>query len=78
MGISKGNESLVTQTWLKEFLDYNSDTGVFVWIRKPNRRVNIGDRAGGVHSSGYRILTANGIPCAEHRLVCLSYYCVLF
>jgi hypothetical protein len=38
---------------LKEFLDYNPDTGILIWKKKPDRRVKIGEAVGRDNGSGY-------------------------
>jgi len=38
---------------LKEYLDYNPDTGILIWKKKPNRRVKIGEAVGRDNGKGY-------------------------
>lgn len=56
-----------------EFLDYNKDTGVFLWKKKPkmvNRptKCNPGMEAGSLHRSGYKTMTINKKHIQLHRL----------
>ena len=56
---------------LKEFLDYNPDTGLITWIKKPNRRIKVGQVAGTMASKGYLQIAFKGIRYFAHRL---AYY----
>jgi len=60
---------------LKEFLDYNPDTGIFTWIKKLNRRMKdrlVGREAGVMNSWTYYIqIRFKGIDYRAHRL---AYY----
>jgi hypothetical protein len=38
---------------LREHLDYNPDTGILIWKKKPDRRVKIGEAAGRDNGGGY-------------------------
>ena len=49
---------------IKEYLEYDPDTGIVSWIKKPFKanRIKIGDEAGNIHkSSGYRKIIFCGI-----------------
>jgi hypothetical protein len=61
----------VTQSRLKELLDYNPSTGVFTW--RNNRRPGIkkGDVAGSVNDSGYLLIGVEGFQYRAHRLAWL-------
>lgn len=56
----------VTQDRLKELLDYNPDTGVFVW-KVDRKAVKAGDVAGKRHHSGYWNLFVDGRWLMAHR-----------
>ena len=56
---------------LKEFLDYNPDTGIFTWIKKPNKRIKVGQVAGRTNAKGYIQIRFKGIDYFAHRL---AYY----
>ena len=58
----------LTQEHLKELLDYNSDTGVFVWNKPSSNRVRIGSIAGSINSYGYRTIRIDGKQYMAHRL----------
>jgi len=65
---------MLTQKQLKEILNYNSETGVFTWIKLPNRqnKTNVGDIAGCTDNRlGYSSITINGKFNASHRLAWL-------
>ena len=55
----------------KKFLDYNPDTGIFTWIKEPNRRIKVGQVAGKTQSRGYIQIRFKGIDYFAHRL---AYY----
>mgnify|MGYP003125322736 CR=1 FL=1 len=59
---------------LKEFLDYNPDTGIFTWIKKPNRRIKVGQVAGRAHGNGYIRIRFKGIDYFAHRLAYYMYH----
>lgn len=44
--MSSLKELPLTQERLKHLLHYNPDTGVFMWLSKPSRRINSGSIAG--------------------------------
>lgn len=66
---------------LRELLDYNSTTGVFVW-RVGNGRgrtgavVRAGDIAGSRTSYGYLTIRVDGVAYQANRLAWLYHYCV--
>lgn len=59
----------LTQERLKELLDYDEDTGVFVWRVRPANSVKVGDVAG--YNQGYIQIRVDGIKYQAHRLVWL-------
>ena len=59
---------------LKEFLDYNPDTGVFTWIKKPHARIKVGQVAGSKISNGYLQMQLKGINYYAHRLAYYMYH----
>lgn len=59
----------LTQTRLKEILDYDPETGVFTWKVAKARRVKIGDQAGCSDSKGYLQIKIDGEKYLSHRLV---------
>jgi hypothetical protein len=58
---------MVTQEKLKEVLDYNKDTGIFIW-KKKIKSVNKGDIAGSFKQTGYISIAVNGKSYYAHRL----------
>lgn len=52
---------------LKELLEYNPDTGIFVWI-KDKGSVKAGDIAGGKTCNGYITICVDGEAILAHRL----------
>jgi len=64
----------ISQARLKEVLNYDPDTGVFTWIKKPSPRSNrviIGSVAGYVLPNKYRVIGIDGINHKAHRLALL-------
>lgn len=65
---------ILTLSRLKEVLDYNSNTGIFLWKIKPNPIVNIGDIAGYLRSDGYIQIRIDKIYYKAHRLAWFYIY----
>jgi hypothetical protein len=61
----------ITAERLRELLHYDPETGVFTWLKRAARRVRVGDVAGCVAQSGYRLLKADGRLYRSHRLAWL-------
>ncbi len=61
----------MNQRELKQYLDYNPTTGVFVWVKARNGRVKAGQQAGSVGPRGYRTITLDRKVYREHRLAWL-------
>ena len=59
---------------LKEFLDYNPDTGIFTWIKKPSKKIKVGQQAGKMHTKGYIQITFRGFLYLAHRLAYYMYH----
>ena len=64
----------LTPERLREVLDYNRDTGVFVWAVPTNPRIKVGDVAGCVPERGYRLVRIDRHPYRAHRLAWLYVY----
>jgi len=60
----------LTQERLKEVLDYNPETGIFMWI-EPKKGRRIGDEAGSPATGGYRRITIDYRSYRAHRLAIL-------
>lgn len=65
-----GARSLTAER-LREVLDYNPDTGIFVWKIRTADRVKIGTEAGGVDEKGYVRIRVDGGRYRAHRLAWL-------
>lgn len=52
---------------LKEYLDYDRETGVFTWLVDRTGGVKAGMKAGGLHN-GYMRIKLGGVECLAHRL----------
>ena len=57
--------------YLKEILDYDETTGIFIWKQKLSRRQNVGDTAGYHDKRGYLTIKIKGSLFRGHRL---AYY----
>lgn len=62
---------MLTQSRLKELLDYDPDTGAFTWLISTNHKIKIGAMAGTVMSRGYRRIGFDGQYYRAHRLAWL-------
>ena len=60
-----------THQRLRELFDYDEETGVLTWIKSATERhnVNIGKRAGRLHSNGYRRVQIGHQVFLEHRII---------
>ena len=58
---------------LKEFLDYNPDTGIFTWIKKPSRKIKVGNVAGR-SPNGYIQIVFKHRSYFAHRLAYYMYH----
>ena len=57
---------------LKEFLDYNPDTGIFTWKKTTHERIKIGQEAGTIGT--YRRISINSKTYRAHRLAYYMYH----
>lgn len=64
---------MLTQEKLKECLDYDQETGIFLWKIK-RKSVNPGQVAGCICSDGYICIRIDGRPYKAHRLAWLFIY----
>lgn len=65
------NKKQLTYERLNEPLDYNPETGEFIWKSPNNRRVRVGAVAGTLGHMGYCIITIDGKHYRAHRLAWL-------
>ena len=65
----------MNQERLKSLLDYNPETGKFIWRVSKRRGVKAGSEAGNINSNGkYRCIGIDGKKYSAHRLAWLWYY----
>jgi len=65
----------LTQARLKQILDYDPETGIFVWKVKPSSNMTIGDTAGCIKKGlGYRAIGIDKKQYYEHRLAWFYYH----
>lgn len=62
---------MIGQEELKEYLDYDSFTGVFTWKVVFNGRMQVGKIAGKISDTGYRVIKIKGRVYSAHRLAFL-------
>ena len=65
---------MLTQSKLKELLDYDPDTGIFLWKVSACNRIKVGDIAGCVNKKGYILIRIDYKSYRAHRLAWLDYY----
>jgi len=58
----------LSQARLRELLQYDPDTGVFVWLQSRRARASEGSIAGSNHPSKHRIIRIDGVNFYAHRL----------
>lgn len=63
----------LTSFRLKELLEYNPETGIFIWKQKVNRRIRVGSLAGTL-SQGYWRISVDGHIYKSSKLAWLYMY----
>lgn len=63
----------ISVEFFKAFLDYDQETGIFVW-KKSRQRIRVGQIAGYKHPRGYIEIQLNGAKYAAHDLAWLFVY----
>ena len=59
---------------IKEYLSYNPDTGIFIWIKKPSKKMKVGSVAGTKHHKGYIHVGYKGKIYQAHQLAWFFMY----
>jgi len=62
---------MITQSELKELVNYDKDTGIFTWKKRTSNRIKVGDIVGNLHKSGYIEMRVGGTRCLAHRFAFL-------
>jgi len=62
---------MITQSELKELVNYDKDTGIFTWKKRTSNRIKVGDVVGSLHGEGYIEMKVGGIRCLAHRFAFL-------
>lgn len=65
---------MLSQSLVREYLDYDETTGHLTWIKKPSKKTMLNSRAGSLHKSGYRQIYFMGKTYPEHRIIWLWAY----
>lgn len=75
VGMKPRSDDPITQQHLKEMLNYDPETGLFTWRKKPGRSTVVGAVAGSTwHERGYRLISFEGRRYLAHRLAWLYVY----
>lgn len=64
----------LTAEELKKYLDYNPETGIFIWKKVPSNRVKINTEAGWIRADGYRLIKLFKITYPAHHLAWFYIY----
>jgi hypothetical protein len=64
----------IDSTYLREVLEYNPQTGIFIWKNRTSTCVKIGDIAGWIDFHGYHSIRLNKKIYRAHRLAWLYVY----
>lgn len=64
----------ITASYVRQILDYDPETGIFVWRVKRNNRIPAGSVAGRDNGLGYIRIGINGRNYKAHRLAWLITY----
>lgn len=67
----KNISTTVTQTRVRELLNYDESSGVFTWKMTTNRRIKVGSIAGSISIKGYHVIRFDGHLHYSHRLAWL-------
>lgn len=62
---------MVTVDRLRQVLNYNPETGVFIWKIPTGKRTKVGSVAGSIRKDGYRPIKVDGHRYLAHRLAWL-------
>jgi hypothetical protein len=65
---------VITQKELKDFLFYDLETGIFIWLISNSNCVRVGDVAGGKRQDGYISIAINKKDYLAHRLAWFYVY----
>ncbi len=65
---------IITQEKLKSILEYDSNTGIFIWLNANSNRVKNGSIAGTLMNKGYIHIKIQGKKYLAHRLAWLYVY----
>jgi len=68
-----GSQFRIKPQPIQEYLDYDADTGIFIWKKSPSKKVKEGSIAGFMQN-GYVAITFNGELQYAHRLAWLFTY----
>lgn len=68
------DRDIIKQKELLKIIDYNKDTGAFLWKIRASQRAKIGDHCGTINSEGYRVINIRGVYYHAHRLAWLYIY----
>lgn len=72
--IMRRKEQMLSHSYLTEVLDYNAETGKFVWKKPASYQMHPGDEAGTQNASGYVFICVGGVKYKAHRLVWFYHY----
>ena len=62
---------MLDQITLRELMHYDSETGVFTWLKPTGRRVAKGSEAGCISGKGYRVIRIHGVQYNASNLAWL-------